>query len=492
MTAQSHVGSSMWASCILIAMLLAATGPVIGQDRMASQDVSGDAVQPERAWICFACGEDFASVVPYGHDGDHPLCQTCCQKRNAARSEPEPFDLLTTKRLTGDWWGARTAMEDAGVTFSPLLIANFQQNFHGGLNTQNAHDITGRFFYNVQLDFGKMGLIPNATFFYRAKQEWNNGIRGDVGTTIAPYSGSGAPGNHFYNDRYPILTDKWWYRQRFLDNRVEIRVGKLLNVADLFDKNAVAKTYSKRFMNAAFDHNLTVPGAKGFGVFAKVWPTNWLYLQASAINADSRGTRCFDYERVFDGHAHYMGNWEFGLKPRLHSTKGALPGSYRFGWWYNPRIRARFRNTLGGQLVNNETGSGDVGWYVSFDQMLWRENGDPGDRQGLSAFFRYGYADGELNRLAHTWSIGAVYVGPIPSRDADKVGFAVAQSIQSNQYRQRVDSRADRETVYELFYSIRVTPWFEIAPDIQVITNPGGSADVRDAFVAGLRAKITF
>ena len=55
-----------------------------------------------------------------------------------------------------------------------------------------------------------------------------------------------------------------------------------------------------------------------------------------------------------------------------------------------------------------------------------------------------------------------------------------------------MNSLADRETVYELYYAIKVTPWCIITPDVQVITNPGGNNDTRDAPVGGVRFKIVF
>ncbi len=457
-----------------------------------SQDEPAPDEKPVSNWTCASCGKDFSSVVPYGYDGDKPLCQNCCKSAEAKKQGSEPYNLCTTKRLTGDWWGARTAMEDAGFSFAPLLITNFQQNFHGGANTKNGHDITGRFFYNFELDFDKIFGWKGASFFYRVLQEWNNGISSDVGTTIAPYWGSGAPGNHFFGDSpYGILTDKWWYRQRLLDDRIEIRLGKLLNVVDLFDMNAVSRNYASAFMNRALNYNQTIPIAKGTGAFIKAWPTDWLYFQMSGVNADSRNSRCFDYERAFHGPASYMGNWEFGFTPKFNSAKGKLPGNYRFGWWYNPRMRNVFMNTLGG-LRAQRTESGDLGGYLSFDQMVWKENDDPCDKQGLGLFVRYGFADGEINRIAHSWNVGGVYTGLIPSRDKDLLGFGVAQCIESGQYRGEIDRRADRETVYELFYSIAVTPWCTISPDIQIITNPGGTKDARDALVGGLSAKFAF
>ena len=134
----------------------------------------------------------------------------------------------------------------------------------------------------------------------------------------------------------------------------------------------------------------------------------------------------------------------------------------------------------------------DVGLYLNFDQMVLKENDNPKDKQGLGVFGRYGFANGDVNKVNHFWSLGASYLGLVPTRDADVLGFGVAQSILSSQYRHNVNSLADRETVYELYYAIKVTPWLTVSPDLQVITNPGGNKDARDALMGGLRLKIVF
>lgn len=72
------------------------------------------------------------------------------------------------------------------------------------------------------------------------------------------------------------------------------------------------------------------------------------------------------------------------------------------------------------------------------------------------------------------------------------LAFGVAQSILSSRYRRNVNSLADRETVYELYYAIKVTPWCIITPDVQAITNPGGNKDARDSRDARVRFKIVF
>ena len=82
------------------------------------------------------------------------------------------------------------------------------------------------------------------------------------------------------------------------------------------------------------------------------------------------------------------------------------------------------------------------------------------------------------------------YQGVIPTRDEDVIGFGVAQGIFGDEYR-RIKARADRETVYELYYSIKISPWLTISPDLQYITDTGGHAGDPDTFVAGLRFRMS-
>jgi porin len=168
-----------------------------------------------------------------------------------------------------------------------------------------------------------------------------------------------------------------------------------------------------------------------------------------------------------------------------------MPGSYRAGFWYDPRYKREFKHTPDGEPVDEFRGD-DVGFYLGADQMVWKENDDPADTQGLGLFCRYGYAHRDINRVSDYWQAGASYKGLLPERNNDVFGFSVAQAILSSQYRHNVHAGADRETVYEWYYQIQLTPWCTISPDLQVVTNPGGDKDDRDAVVGGLRIRIIF
>jgi porin len=400
------------------------------------------------------------------------------------KAQAAPYNLLTTPKLLGDWGGVRTDLEKIGFSLVPALTTGYTHNMRGGLSTDNAHDFPGIAQYNLELDFDKMGLVPGGSFFIRAFQSWNDGVRGDVGSISQTSWIWGSSGDA------EILVDKWWWRQRFLDNRIELRLGKLLNVVDLFDVNDYAANMYTKFSNSFLNANPTIPVSKGIGAFVKVWPTDWLYLSAGAMDPDQRPTRT-GFDTAFHGPCHFRGYWEFGLKPNLLVTdKGLLPGNYRFGTWYDPRTKQIFQDPRSRRPAQYNTG--DMGFYTNFDQMIWKENDNPKDMQGLGLFGRYGYAHGDYNRLEHFWSVGGQYEGLIPTRDKDVLGFGVGQAIMSRQFRGRVNRLADRETVYEAYYNIQVTPWLQITPDLQVITNPGGFADRRDSLVGGVRLRVLF
>jgi porin len=420
------------------------------------------------------------------------------QTEPGAREEPETpteeqppprprerFLSPKSRTLTGDWGGVRTKLEDDGIDISCILTTSYLQNFRGGLETHNADAFSGDVRLNLQLDLDKMGLIPDAFFFIRAKAGWNEGLRHEVGT-LGPIHWVVAGGDEEF------WIDKWWYGQRFLDDRLEFRVGKLLTPVDLFDAAAYAKLPWDQFLNANLNRSPNIPHRKALGAYMKIKFCDWAYFHMAGVDADQTDSHLFaDVERTFHGPANFIGLWEFVITPKFKTTKGHLPGNYRFGLWYDGRTKRRIRDELGGALAPRWRND-DTGWYLTFDQLVWKKNNDPKDKQGLGAFFRYSFAHPETNQVNHFWSIGAQYEGLFSGRDKDVLAFGVAQSIMSKTLRHEINDLADRETIYELYYAYHLTPWCVVSPDLQFITNPGGNKDARDAIVGGVRVKISF
>ena len=78
----------------------------------------------------------------------------------AAPARPKAYDPWTSKEMTGDWGGARTALADLGIRFDLSYQQQFQQNWHGGLDTHHGHEFSGTYDFDTRLDFAKMKWIP--------------------------------------------------------------------------------------------------------------------------------------------------------------------------------------------------------------------------------------------------------------------------------------------------------------------------------------------
>jgi len=394
------------------------------------------------------------------------------------------YDPWSSKYMTGNWGGLRDDLADLGFKLELFYQQQLQQNIHGGLNTHNAHDLTGSYGLVAKLDFGKMKLIPNAGFYFKGKGSYGDGVNPDVGASGV------ARVNSDVNGDQPIYVNKWWYWHRFLNGKVELRLGVIETVKDLYDVSLYANHEDKDFLNRLSFRNATIPHTTAMGAHVKVEPVDWFYFQVGAFDSQARARRT-QFDTAFHDEAWFTGIGEFGFTPSWESPKGPMPGRYRAGVWYDPRSREVYSNTLGGR--RRPTFRGDhVGLYVGLDQMVWKEQNNPEDKQGFGVFIRYGHAHKDANRISDYWSAGLSYQGLIPARDKDIFGFGVSQAIYSLAYRSHIREQADREIVYEGFYNFYLTPWCVITPDLQVVVNPGGDKDDRDAIVGGLRIRIIF
>jgi len=402
----------------------------------------------------------------------------------AGELEEKPFDLRTTKYPTGDWGGARTKLEEMGIRFEFNLENQLMVNMHGGLETKNGHDTAGSYEANLYLDLEKMKLIDGAEFWIRAKGTWG----GDDSDFDKEKIGGLFKTNQDVSSEEPIFVDKWHYKQKLANDRIELRIGRMEPVKDLFDTSKIIGHEDKYFLNQALVRNATIPSDKGLAAYLNVNLDETFYVRGAAFDAQAED-RQTNFNTAFHDEDWFRAYFEAGATPKFKTEKGKLWGHYRVGTWFDPSTKERFFDTLGGRLADRFD-SNDWGFYVGADQMIWKENDDPKDGQGLAIAGRYGYAPGEVNRIEHFWAAAAAYTGPVPERNEDVLAFGIGQGILSDEYR-RVHPRADRETVYELYYAIYVTPWMTITPDLQFISNAGGDKNDDNAFVAGLRVHMT-
>lgn len=443
-------------------------------------------------WIALA----LASCAPVMGQSSPPATAPAesrpCEPEPASKPQPapwserKPFDLCTASNFTGDWCGVRTELEKIGFTFELFHMEHYQWSYRGGKTTAGAHDYSGSYDLHPIIDLEKMKLVPGGLLFLEAQGAWGTGINPYVGALFDPNA-------DIRGACYPIYLNKWWYRQFLADKKIELRVGVLeTKKDDMFDISPYAFHEDRDFWNFEVLRDTTVPHRIGAGVFLKLKPVDWFYFQSAAIDAKNP-PRTAEIHTAFENDPRYIGYWETGLTPKWNFGKGPMPGKYYIGWWYDGRDQTVFRGKAPkGETYYPVNQTGEMGYYLGFNQMIWKELTNPKDTQGLAFFSRYGADDRDVYKIQNYWELGLSCTGLVPTRDKDVTAFAFAQSILSKKYRQLLDRNADAETVFEWYYRIEVTPWCHITPDLQFIKQPGGDTTDRDAVIGGVRVRIIF
>ena len=106
------------------------------------------------------------------------------------------------------------------------------------------------------------------------------------------------------------------------------------------------------------------------------------------------------------------------------------------------------------------------------------------------AWMRVGVADGRTQTVAGYLGGGVVWTGLLPRRTEDQLGLAVAHAVIGRNARRSL-GLPSAETSLEATYSVRVSRFLQLQPDLQYIVHPGLAGHVPNAVAAGLRIVAT-
>jgi carbohydrate-selective porin OprB len=448
-------------------------------------------------------------------------------------SEPSSESWLSEwwngKYMTGNWFGVRDTLADYGFKFS----GKYEGIFFGVVDSQGG----SRGFYDQELafhgevDFAKLTRIEafeGLSGF--AGVRWRDSRANSNPNTFVQASSLFQPSNNQSGTQWRLLTFGLEYETPELLGIKEfltLRGGWLQPQKEFIDQ-----PLSKMFVNNAVESAKGVGGNIPFSSSFSTWggtlnvkPIDWYYFKAGLFMAYPSATASSNHGLAFEGFAEdtslnglfFIG--ETGVTPKIGSSQ--LPGKYAFGGYYWGQEKDSFNGTYQ---------YGQYGFYWQFDQMLFREPSPeepapmakgPSDgkstasgksfkepipaapskpklsKQGLYTFNLIQFAPEYNNLYPFYFQSGLVYEGLIPTRDKDKLMFAIAYgsyshfNIQNLQQQGRVN-QPNYTIVLEWDYRIQINEWAYFQPFVQYFIQPNGTGAIQNATILGFAFAVAF
>ena len=419
-------------------------------------------------------------------------CPDCPQTpaENAPHFDSEHY-------LTGDWFGLRNKLYDWGVEITGGYTTEPAGNPIGGL--EHGFTYLHNFGFDVRLDLEKIFTIPDTTFLVTVSQRSGRGLTQDsIGNAISVQQIFGG------GQTYRLVQMR--FESHLLDDRLELAYGRLTATADFlsspfycqFVNNGICGQPPAPFFN--MPGGITAYPQGTWGGLVQVHTTKDTYAKFAFYDGDPNNG---------DDVAKHGANFGWGDNGVLlmtevgYKTKDGLwsmPSRYSFGGYYHTGDFPDVALDAFGQniFLSGHTGrehGGQEGFYLLFEQMLYRDAGRP--ETGLNAFVTFVVSpDEDKSPIPYYLNGGLIYEGLIPCRPNDKtaLGFYSGWFGQDLRKAQRSAGLASQtsETNIELNHQVQLTPWFYLRPNIQYVIKPNGLDEIENALVLGVEAGITF
>lgn len=413
---------------------------------------------------------------------------------------------------TGDWFGARTTIEDRGLTLGGKWLGTVYGVVGGGIQHRAAFDEEMKF--EAKLDFAKATgweALEGLTAV--------GGVRLREGTNVNDYVGASPafnPSSYQGGMHWRLLPFYLSYTTPKLFGIPDFLTvcGGWQNPYELFARQEDAKLFRNNIIVSGKGISSNGVGWSSsyaaWGGMAKVVPCEWSYAQAGLYMAIPGDSSTSNHGLELAGAQPWNRNgWyvlgETGVTPKI----AGLPGKYSIGGYYWGIENASF---FGAKY------DGKYGFYAMAEQTLYREPtpdaeasggkgpdgkskvvaaAPKGSTQGLRWLGFVNYAPKYDNALPFFFYTGLVYEGLIPTRDHDQAGIALAYGNYS--YYQILANREEGreivdtyEGVLEFEYRVQVNKWSFVQPFLQYVIRPGGDGQVANATVLGVHFGVTF
>lgn len=409
-------------------------------------------------------------------------------------------DIWTRSTLTGDWFGARPALQESGVVFSGRST-HFGFGVDGGneslppvpgpLGLGDTFKYTGRGEYDATFDLEKFGGLPHGKLLVRAEHWYGQYGNVSLNTGAFPPPVFPAALPPAPNDQGQLYLTNFIITQP-LSERLVVYGGKkdVLGVAD--QDEFAGGDGTDQFLNQALIANpaflLGLPYT-GFVVGAAS-PQSWGIISVFAYDPKDRTQDFFDMSDL------YRKGVILGGEVKVKSNLFELPGDVHVGglWKHVELTDLEFNEPPPGvypepAVPGFPTLSDSWTIYSGFDQYLVRYT-ESGQR-GWGLFGRASISDGNPTPVRYFLSAGVGGDSNLRRGKHDRWGigwYYVGASNEFGPLPQFLYGPRDGQGV-ELYYNLQINPWMNVSPDIQFI-RPEVGAHADQAFVYGVRVNV--
>jgi porin len=419
-----------------------------------------------------------------------PLCRNCLLAALAcatlifllfpSRGFSDNHAAYKDSTLTGNWGGLRTSLANKGIDTEIVYKFDVISNTSGGAKrgTENLDNLDVKMAIDGEKLIGSPGTSALIYFLN------NNGSR--PGARLVD-DAEGVDNIEVRNPGAKLY--EAWIQQDFMKGRFSVLAG-------LYDLNSefYVTDSSGLFLRPTFGigTDMGQSGKNGPSIFPvtsagvrfKSQPTHAFSMQAAVLDGvpgdpnKPRGTTIrFDRHdgALIVGEADYLTGGE------------AANGKIGLGAWM---YTEKFDDFVDQDASGNPVKRMSEGMYILGERRLYREPGD--EDRGLTAFLRFGRANGDVNRFDYAWSAGVVYDGLFRGRPKGQLGLSLEGAHNSSKYQQTGGPTKASQMAFELTYHDNVTPWLTVQPDAQYILNPGTDVLLKNAFITGIRITLNF
>ncbi|MFB9899246.1 carbohydrate porin [Cerasicoccus arenae] len=395
----------------------------------------------------------------------------------AAYEDYDPYQYHD--RLTGNWGGLRSDLNDNGVEVFAYYNAIVASNVHGGITKDTNY--AGDAFAGIQFDLEKMFDFQGTTFTVSGIYRHGSDITPDIGSQYSVMQLVGGQTIFFYN----MTLEK-----TFLDDDLSFKFGRMTATDDFVG----SPFYSYSLNNAV---NGQIRAVLFDGVMTSypfpVWGGRVRY------NIDDDNTvrvGVFQLtQEMFDPDRH-------GVDFSIDGDDGVSIFA-QYDWTPELdgkpfRLYAGINQTFAFDMP--EFNSANVTdqftrFYMGSDYQVYRES--PDRDEGLTLFMTFAYTDQEEVAIVPIQSsVGAHYKGLLPERPDDRLVMFFTYGQFSDDYSDQLvaggGSKVTNEMVFETGYRIAVTDAAYIQPDLQYVINPGGTGNIENAVVLGMQFGASF